>query len=106
MPELTENTVGTAELRELLELVDEFYTTVESLAEAARAGTRVAGFKLQLLKQVMALGPKLQSALQGIQAAGAEARNLTETEFVNEIGPLLLRLQYRVYQDTVANVRG
>jgi hypothetical protein len=53
----------------------------------------------------MVLGPRLQQALQDIQQTGAEARDLTEQEFIQDIGPLLLRLQYRVYQDTVANVR-
>jgi hypothetical protein len=101
----TSNTVGTTELRELLQLVDDFYTTVEGLVEAAKAGTKIAGFKLTLLKQVMVLGPRLQQALQDIQQTGAEVRDLTEQEFIQDIGPLLLRLQYRVYQDTVANVR-
>jgi hypothetical protein len=100
------NTVGTRELQELLQLVDDFYTTVEDLVGAAQSGAKTSGFKLSLLRQVMTLGPRLQQTLQNIQQAGAEARNLTESEFTNEIGPLLLRLQYRVYQDTVANVQG
>ena len=102
----TNNTYGTQELKELLGLVDGFYSTVEELVVSAQTGAKISGFKLQLLRQVMTLGPKLQAALQGIQQAGAEARDLTQDEFVNEIGPLLLRMQYRIYQDTIANVRG
>lgn len=105
MPADTNNTYGTQELKELLGLVDQFYTTVEDLVASAQNGAKTSGFKLHLLRQVMTLGPKLQAALQGIQQAGAEARDLTEDEFIHEIGPLLLKLQYRVYQDTIANVR-
>lgn len=87
------NMTGTKEVRELLAAVRAAHTALEQvLADGNRPTTG------QLLGLFITLNGPILAALDNVKQVGAELADLTEQEFLSELGPDVLRTIYPFYR--------
>jgi hypothetical protein len=98
--DVTPNTAGVQETKEVLSLVRAAY---QSASDLLGSGEKVSAFKL--IGLALPLNKSIVAAFDGIKGAKAELANLSQNEFEAQLGPELLAIAYLLYKDFVAEVK-